>query len=195
MKVSRRSIYYDICRINEWLEENDIKEIAMGRGRGILIPEEDRDRIKALLLEENPDTNYYFQPSERVKLIIMLIFYSQTPVYINQLMEFCQVSRNTVFGDLRVVVNTLHEYDLTLEYESKKGYTIGGDTVRARAVFLLLFTELRRLYDKNVLTFLPQSVINGHLKQLETIEKELGMHYVDGCLLGIGSYDAGDYQK
>ncbi len=187
MKVSRRSIYYDICRINEWLEENDIKEIAMGRGRGILIPEEDRDRIKALLLEENPDTNYYFQPSERVKLIIMLIFYSQTPVYINQLMEFCQVSRNTVFGDLRVVVNTLHEYDLTLEYESKKGYTIGGDTVRARAVFLLLFTELRRLYDKNVLTFLPQSVINGHLKQLETIEKELGMHYVDGCLLGIAA--------
>ena len=41
MKVSRRSIYYDICRINEWLEENDIKEIAMGRGRGILIPEEE----------------------------------------------------------------------------------------------------------------------------------------------------------
>ena len=31
MKVSRRSIYYDICRINEWLEENDI--FAEFRGR------------------------------------------------------------------------------------------------------------------------------------------------------------------
>ena len=48
-----------------------------------------------------------------------------------------------------------------------------------QSVFLLLFTELRRLYDKNVLTFLPQSVINGHLKQLETIARALDMRIDD----------------
>ena len=185
IKVSKRSIYYDICRINEWLEQNAVNEINIERGKGILIPTEDKKKIKQLLLQEEPDSNYYFQPSERVKIIIMFILYSQTPVYIDQLTECCQVSRNTIFGDLRVVVNSLHEYDLELEYESKKGYRISGDTVRVRAVFFLLFTELRRLYEKDILTFLPRKKIEKHFEQLKEIEKELGMHYVDGCLLGI----------
>ena len=30
--VSRRSIYYDICKINEWLEEHDIQELEPERG-------------------------------------------------------------------------------------------------------------------------------------------------------------------
>ena len=187
LNVSRRSIYYDICRINEWLEENLVQEVTIERGKGILIPTEDKQKIKQLLQEETPDMNYYFQPSERVKIIIMRIFYSESPVYINQLMDCCQVSRNTIFGDLRVVVNTLHEYDLNLEYESKEGYQISGDTVRARAVFSLLFAELRRLYDKDVLTFLPKDLIHEHLGRLKQIEKELGIHYVDGCLLGIAA--------
>lgn len=187
LNVSRRSIYYDICRINEWLEENLVQEITIERGKGILIPTEDKQKIKELLQEEIPDMNYYFQPSERVKIIIMRIFYSESPVYINQLMDCCQVSRNTVFGDLRVVVNTLHEYDLNLEYESKEGYQISGDTVRARAVFSLLFTELRRLYEKDILSFLPKDMISEHLQRLKQVEKELGIHYVDGCLLGIAA--------
>ena len=37
--VSKRSIYYDICNINEWLEERGIKELAMERGKGIRIPQ------------------------------------------------------------------------------------------------------------------------------------------------------------
>ncbi|MDD2971132.1 MAG: BglG family transcription antiterminator [Lachnospiraceae bacterium] len=185
IKVSKRSIYYDICRINEWLDQKSITEITIERGKGILIPTEDKKKIKQLLLQEEPDSDYYFQPSERVKIIIMFIFYSRVPVYIDQLLECCQVSRNTIFGDLRVVVNTLHEYDLELEYESKKGYRIGGDAVRARAVFFLLFSELRRLYEKDILTFLPKEIIEEHLGRLEVIEKELRMHYVDGCLLGI----------
>lgn len=187
LNVSRRSIYYDICRINEWLEEKLIQEITIERGKGILIPTEDKQKIKQLLQEETPDMNYYFQPSERVKIIIMRIFYSESPVYINQLTDCCQVSRNTIFGDLRVVVNTLHEYDLNLEYESKEGYQISGDTVRARAVFSLLFTELRRLYEKDILSFLPKDAIHEHLQRLKELEKELGMHYVDGCLLGIAA--------
>lgn len=33
--VSKRSIYYDICKINEWLEEHEIRELEPERGKGI----------------------------------------------------------------------------------------------------------------------------------------------------------------
>ena len=46
-----------------------------------------------------------------------------------------RVSRNTIFNDLRVVVKQLQDYDLSLKYESKKGYLIKGDCVRIRALF------------------------------------------------------------
>lgn len=119
--VSKRSIYYDICNINEWLDERGIKELEIERGKGIMIPQNDRDKIESLLEERQLGDYYVFSPSERVKIIICYIIYSQEPVYIDQMMEACQVSRNTVFGDMRVVVQTLHEYDLELKYESKKG--------------------------------------------------------------------------
>ena len=38
-KVSKRSIYYDICGINEWLEQHKIPELLIERGKGLFIPQ------------------------------------------------------------------------------------------------------------------------------------------------------------
>ena len=37
LNISQRSIYYDVCRINEWLSENDIPELRVVRGKGLLL--------------------------------------------------------------------------------------------------------------------------------------------------------------
>lgn len=186
-KVSKRSIYYDICKINEWLDDHGIPELIFERGKGILIPLNSKSKIEQVLDEEHQEDDYIFLPSERVKIIICYIIYSNSTVYIEQLTECCQVSRNTVFGDLRVVVNYLHEYDLTLEYETKKGYLIVGDKIRVRALFLLYFNELRTLYDNGILKFYRRHEIKEHLQKLESIEKELGIDYVEGCLLSLSA--------
>lgn len=185
--VSKRSIYYDICRINEWLDNHGIPELEIARGKGILLSQDNRDRIAELLDEGKMDEGYVFLPSERVKIIICYIIHSQIPVYVEQLMEFCQVSRNTVFGDLRVVVNQLHDYDLALEYVSKRGYAIAGDTVRTRALFFLYFNDLRSLFDNGILKFLNQEDIWGHFQKLKSIEKELQVNFVDGNLLSLAA--------
>ena len=184
-KVSKRSIYYDVCKINEWLDDYNLPELIVERGKGILIPLSSKSKIEQLLDEDHQEDDYIFLPSERVKIIICYILYSKSAVYIEQLTECCQVSRNTVFGDLRVVVNCLHEYDLTLEYETKKGYLIVGDAISVRALFLLYFNELRTLYDNGILKFYRRNEIKEHLQKLENIEKELGISYVEGCLLSL----------
>ena len=51
--VSRRSIYYDICKINEWLEEHDIQELEPERGKGIFISAGDKEKILDALDEKD----------------------------------------------------------------------------------------------------------------------------------------------
>lgn len=185
--VSKRSIYYDICNINEWLDERGIKELEIERGKGIMIPQNDRDKIERLLEERQSGDYYVFSPSERVKIIICYIIYSQEPVYIDQMMEACQVSRNTVFGDMRVVVQTLHEYDLELKYESKKGYRIVGDVIRIRALFFLYFNTISSMFDSGILKFFNREEIQGYYKQLCLLEDELNIEYIEGDLLAIAA--------
>lgn len=185
--VSKRSIYYDICNINEWLDERGIRELEMERGKGIMIPQIHKIKIEELLEERGLGDGYVFSPSERVKIIICYIIHSKELVYIDQIMEVCQVSRNTVFGDMRVVVQTLHEYDLELKYASKKGYAVVGDVIRMRALFFLYFNTIRALFDSGILKFFNRGEIQGHYKQLCLLKDELNIEYIEGDLLSIAA--------
>lgn len=185
--VSKRSIYYDVCNINEWLDERGVRELEIQRGKGILIPQTDKVKIEELLEEKQPEDYYVFLPSERVKNIVCYIIYSKTPVYIDQIMEVCQVSRNTVFGDMRVVVQKLHEYDLELKYESKKGYKVVGNVIRARALFFLYFNTLRSLFDSGVLKFFNREEIQEYYEHLSSLKEELKVEYVEGNLLALAA--------
>lgn len=101
LQVTKRSIYYDLCRINEWLDFYHIPELEMVRGKGILISEEVRRQIEACAEEIEGDESYILSPMERVHMIICAVIYSEEPVYIDQLQDYCAVSRNTIFNDLR----------------------------------------------------------------------------------------------
>ena len=184
-KVSKRSIYYDLCRINEWLHSYGITEIEVVRGKGILIDTDTKEQIEALTENRENEDNYVFSPMERIHMIICGLIYSEEPVYIDQLTEMCVVSRNTIFSDLRVVMNQLQDYDLKLEYEAKKGYVISGDIIKLRAVFLMNFYQIRQLYENGTLKFLEREKAEKRIIQLKEIEKKLNTTYVDGVLISL----------
>lgn len=185
--VSRRTVYYDLCRINEWLAQYDIPELTVRRGKGIFVDPETRRKIMDLILDGPENSGYVFQPTERVKVIISQIIYSADPVYAEELLDQLEVSRNTLFGDLRVVTNMLREYDLSLEYEAKQGYRIDGNAVRVRALFFMYFHELKPLYDSRILKFYDYEAIEGYFGKLKDIEKKLNTDYVDGNLIAIAA--------
>ena len=124
--VSRRSIYYDICNINEWLADHELSELSVERGKGILLTNVDKKHISQIIEKKDFEEYYQFLPSDRQKIIITYIIQSDKPVYVEQLMAICHVSRNTIFGDIKTVVQLLQEYSLELTYEPKKGYRIKG---------------------------------------------------------------------
>lgn len=180
--VSRRSIYYDICKINEWLEEHDIQELEPERGKGIFISAGDKEKILDALDEKEYEEYYQFLPSERVKLVICSVIHSRRPVYIEQLIDLCHISRNTVFGDIRVAIQRLHEYSLELNYESKCGYYLTGDPIQIRALFILYYEELRPLCASGLIPFLNRSSVQEYYDRLCALKDELGIEYVEGSL-------------
>ena len=47
-KLSKRSIYYELCKINDWLSVQGINEITVVRGKGIKLTEEEKFRLNIM---------------------------------------------------------------------------------------------------------------------------------------------------
>lgn len=182
MQVSKRTVYYDLCQINDWLEENKIPKIQVVRGKGIFVEKKTKSMIEKCIEKNNTQKAYILSPIERVHIIICMIISAEKKIYIEQLMEQCLVSRNTIFHDLRGVIQELEEYDLKLEYEPKNGYTITGDIIRIRAIFLSSVYSLKLVFEINKIHFIDEEKISKYLKKLKLVEQELGTSYVDGTL-------------
>ena len=54
-KLSKRSIYYELCKINDWLSVQGINEITVVRGKGIKLTEEEMKEIEKV----NKHTPFY----------------------------------------------------------------------------------------------------------------------------------------
>lgn len=185
--VSKRSIYYDICGINDWLDSHHLPELKIVRGKGIFISEEEKARISEVSEKRASSTDYVFLPSERVCMMVCYIVHSRTPVYVEQLMEICQVSRNTIFNDLQILSRQLHEYHVKLTYTPKTGYRITGELVHVRALFFLFFDTLRPLLAEGRLTFLDHEEISSYYHRLLNVKAELHVDYVEGILYSLAA--------
>ncbi|MDL2296108.1 BglG family transcription antiterminator [Lachnospiraceae bacterium OttesenSCG-928-E19] len=187
VNVSKRSIYYDLCKVNEWLDCYNIPNLVVERGKGIYVMPEIKQEIEEILKRERRSEEYIFSPIERTRIIICYIIHWGDPVYIEELTKYCRVSRNTIFNDLQTVVKQLQEYGLALIYESKQGYLIEGDIIQVRALFFLYFTELLPLFEARLLNFIDREEIHQYFHRLQQIEKEMQVRYVDGILLSLSA--------
>ena len=157
----------------------------MIRGRVQPFLEEEKLALESALALEMPKEDYIFTPGERVRIIVCQIMASEPPVYVEDLMNTCMVSRNTIFTDLQAVITSLHAYQLGIGYEKKRGYWIDGDTIRARALFFLYFSMLEPLFSAGKLGFIHMEEAGPYLKQIEQVERELKVSYVRNDMLAL----------
>lgn len=187
LNVSRRTVYYDMEKINIWLEQAKLPRLEIVREKGLFLSYQERESIQKLLEQDTEQQVYIFSPEERAKIIICYVIYAPECIYLEQLTECFEVSRNTIFTDLKEVTRLLGQYDLKLEYQPKQGYDITGDTVRIRALFVLYFNELISLFDSGAIKFFHEEQIQEYCAKLTEIEQELGMNYVEGVLHSIAA--------
>lgn len=187
LDVSRRTVYYDISKINIWLEQAGLPALEIVREKGLFVPYREREKIWACLETDDEKQVYIFSPMERCKGMICYIIYSEEPVYIEQLAECFEVSRNTVFHDLKTVTEQLEQYELKVDYRPRTGYRIAEDPVRIRALFMLYFSEMFPLFQSGAFRFFKPESIKDYYGKLKEIEKALGINYVDGVLFSLAA--------
>lgn len=187
LQVSRRTVYYDIDKINLWLEQAGLSHLEIVREKGLYLSQQEREKIQTMLESDSEDQVYIFSPEERIKIIICYVIYAQKAVYMEQFTDCFAVSRNTIFADLKEVTKKLKKYDLKLDYQPKQGYIILGDPVRVRALFILYFNEMETLFKSGVIRFFNQKQIQDYYHTLKKIEQTLEISYVDGVLYSIAA--------
>lgn len=178
MEVSTRTIYNELEKANDWLKAKKLPQIEVIRGKIQVFSEEEKQQIEDVMEIKQPADDYIFTPTERMQMIICQIILSKEPIYIEDLMNACFVSRNTIFTDLQSVIIQLSSYHLELKYEKKEGYWIEGDPIRVRAIFFLYFNMLEPLFSSGKLSFLQTDEIEPYLDQISEVEKQLKVHYV-----------------
>lgn len=187
LQVSRRTVYYDIDKINLWLEQARLSHLEIVREKGLYLSQQEREKIQTMLESDSEDQVYIFSPEERIKIIICYVIYAQKAIYMEQFTDCFAVSRNTIFADLKEVTKKLKKYDLKLDYQPKQGYIILGDPVRVRALFILYFNEMETLFKSGVIHFFNQKQIRDYYHTLKKIEQTLEISYVDGVLYSIAA--------
>ncbi len=191
--VSVRSIYYDLNKINDWLKIQNLPQINIERNKGVYLTKSQINEILDVLQGEDSLNHYVLSPKERHRLQICYILSAYESVYAEQIGYLCDISRNTIFNDLKIVREKLQRYGLELEFEVQKGYEIKGSIFTQRAVFIYYYAQLIPLLDYNPhlknldLPFYNREQIQHFAMKLRNIEDKLETRYVDGLLFSLAS--------
>ena len=186
--ISKRSVYYDIRKINEWLEAQELTPLEIERKKGIWIDEEQKTLIRTKLKMIPPKLAYVFTPVERIKIIICSILQRNRNLFLDDFMELCQVSRNTTINDMKEAGKVISEYQLQLIYENGKGYHIVGDLVRKRSIYFAYFSSIADFYKKEILPLDDPEKVQQIIEKLKDIENALDVQYVQGTLYTIAVF-------
>ena len=142
----------------------------------------DAERIHELLFQDKAHPHRAFSPIERERLAVCMLLLYEKPVYVETLMEFTDVSRNTTVSDLKDVSAFLGKNKLKLHYLIKKGYRIQGDPVKKRALFFLYYPQFIDYFAQSLFSEKQAEIIRDIQLSLKEIEHELHCEYVSGML-------------
>lgn len=188
--MSKRSVYYGIGKINDWLKAHGIDPLHQDRSRGIRISPQQTEQVSELLGEKKRDD--FLSPDERQKALICLLVISRSrALYIDDFSTLTGVSRNTVINDLKEAGHFLEFYNLKLKYDMKNGYQIQGNPIRRRAIFFLLYPSVHEVLLKLNHSPAWKKEQENYLKKLKEIERDLDTEYVPGTLSAISVFMTG----
>ncbi|MBN8208779.1 BglG family transcription antiterminator [Bacillus sp. NTK071] len=139
--ISKRTVHYDLQKINDWLEENKLPITQTKQGLGYYLSEETKQTVPTLMKELN-EWQYHYSQMERVTLIGVELLTKNQPVFMQDFIKRTQVSRGTVSKDLKLVKKLLKEEELTLHFERSEGYTVEGKEENMRRILSRFMTEV-----------------------------------------------------
>ena len=152
LHISRRTVYYNVNKLNEFLFGFGISPVNNRRGEGYYLTEDQKKEIREIIQFEQ--SAYNLTPDERVQYLVCWLMYPKESVFIEDIIFTFDISRNSVFNDLKVMKSAIEKYDLTLEFDLKNGYSIQGQIFGKRALLLYYLKILLKKISYKSIDFL-----------------------------------------
>jgi len=193
LNVSRRTIYHDIDKINDWLKQSYDTQLGRVRGKGLYLDPSTKHRIRQNE-DISPNTYYEYSKMERKAWTFICLAAEDRHYFLRDFQDFFQVSRNTVIEDIKVLKDELGQYDIKLT-SKQNGYHIYGDEVAIRehiVHYLVMLTPQETWFTFLIETgkvsgaerFHPHMILSlddiHHIKHhLENYEKSMKLEITD----------------
>jgi mannitol operon transcriptional antiterminator len=129
--ISRRTLYYDIHKINEWLTEAGLPRVQYIYAKGYYLDESSRQAAARIIGDKKPNV-YALRPEDRQIYLLLYILLANQRITTHECMEKTGVSRNTILNDLKKVRAEVKKHGLRLSYSYACGYKISGDELTIR---------------------------------------------------------------
>ena len=155
--IARRTFYYDIEKINDYLAMHDMGRVTISGSR-IRAELTNINQLERLLTKQN---SYFFSVAERRGMELIYIALASHAVTVQSIMDHFDISKNTALGDIKAVRENLAQWGLDLQSAIKNGYQIIGDEFIIRR---MLWGEFQFLNNPEVTaaikSFLQESMVS-----------------------------------
>lgn len=181
LKISKRTLYYNLEKIDQWLLENELGSVRLQDG-ACLMQVSKLAELKLIL--HNMSTEYLMSAEERHALELFHMALSDEVVPIEQFQEMFDVSRNTILADIKKQKEQLVIYPLDLRYSSRQGYSLHGEEFSLRKCLGEKLSHLVQVQAKKGLYHLLetdagyQTLFNEIRESISVYEREIGTELV-----------------
>ena len=192
LDISRRTVYYIVNKINDVFYDLRMEPINNKRGQGYYLTSNQKKAVDSILHSDGTLQN--LSPDERVHYLICWMMYPKANIHIENIMELFDISRNSVFNDLKDLKSEIEKYDVSLYFDIKNGYMINGQVFSKRALLLYYLKILLKKIHYKSIEFLDVSEVETFYSRLQQISLKMHNEYDDynllaiACLLNIVHY-------
>ncbi|VBB05725.1 phosphotransferase system eiib component type 2/3 [Lucifera butyrica] len=197
LNISKRSLYYDIKRINGWLKYHKLTGIRHIQSAGLYLEENTKRELPKLFQQVNP-WQYEYSAKERKAWLAIHILTRSRNVSLQDLIDAIRVSRNTAMNDLKGLREEVtRRFQLNTAYSKRTGYIMAGsETDRRKALnvymsqviegkgwqyFIDRMAQVERSDEGEVSLFSQQNLAEIK-KAIVSCEDRLGVQFTDEVL-------------
>ena len=147
--LTERQARYRITKVNELLKAENKKTITILKGNKIILSDESRDILEAMLSEALTTERFLFDKEERIVYMYLLLFLNLEYVSLNDFMDNLSSSKSTCLMDLKALEQELTRNGLTLDYNRTRGYFISGSEmdIRRAMMRLIIYNRFTNVYN------------------------------------------------
>ncbi|MEI5994587.1 hypothetical protein A5880_002173 [Enterococcus sp. 4G2_DIV0659] len=166
-QVSVRTIKYDLDNVREWFkEQNVILQARRNKGIWLDIPDSERLTLKNEIIEVERFETYPDQEL-RVNQLIFRLLLAPDCLTSQELADDLQVSRNTIVSDLDRVDELIQTYGLTLNRQSRQGFSINGEENKIR--LLMEYITQKEITEYDIYQIMSYFVQSGQQKKMQEV--------------------------